>query len=254
MNSTSFKLSNVNFALILGAGHGIGLALVKELLNQENIRVYATYRNQDKAKDLLELSNKNDNLKIERLDPLDEIKLDEFIEVIQSETQCLDIVINSIGTLHEEYQPERSLKDINVKQLQHYFTVNSIITPIIAQKVQPLLSKETISIFTTISAKVGSIEDNKIGGWYGYRASKAALNMFLKNISIEFNRKRLKSIVLSIHPGTTITDLSKPFIANTKYQLHTPEDTAQNILKVLEDKTLESNGNFYSWDGESITW
>ena len=254
MNLTNFKLNDVTSALILGAGHGIGLALVKVLLKKDNIKIYATYRNQEKANELLELNDSSNNLHIARVDPINEEKLDEFIDLIKTQTDCLDLVINSIGTLHEEYQPERSLKDINIKQLQHYFTVNSIITPVIAQKVAPLLSKKSISVFTTISAKVGSIEDNKIGGWYGYRASKAALNMFLKNISIEFSRKRLKSIVLAIHPGTTITELSKPFISNTKYQLHTPEDTAQNILKVLEDKTLDNNGEFYSWDGESIKW
>lgn len=254
MSSTSFKLSDVKSALIFGAGHGIGLALVKELLNKDDIKIYATYRNQEKANELLELHDKFNNLKVNKVDPLIEDQLDNFIELIKSDTNCLDLIVNSIGTLHEKYQPERSLKDINIEQLQHYFNVNSIITPVLAQKLVNFLSKETVSIFTTISAKVGSIEDNRIGGWYGYRASKAALNMFLKNISIELTRKRLKTIVLAIHPGTTITELSKPFIKNTKYTLHEPDSTAKNILNTLENKTLDDTGKFISWENKDIMW
>jgi NAD(P)-dependent dehydrogenase (short-subunit alcohol dehydrogenase family) len=111
-----------------------------------------------------------------------------------------------------------------------------------------------LSVFATISAKVGSISDNRLGGWYAYRASKAALNMFIKNIAIEFARNKKKIILLSLHPGTTKTELSEPFTKNTKYQLHTPIETAKNLLSVIENKTLDDSGKFFSWDGEELPW
>ena len=109
-------------------------------------------------------------------------------------------------------------------------------------------------MLVTISAKVGSISDNKLGGWYGYRASKSALNMFIKNISIEYKNRKAPCIALAIHPGTTDTELSKPFIARSKLTIHTPEQTAENILNVIDSKRLEDSGKFLSWDGTEIAW
>ena len=93
-----------------------------------------------------------------------------------------------------------------------------------------------------------------MGGWYGYRASKAALNMFIKNISLEFARNRLKTLVTAFHPGTTDTELSKPFTKNTRYKLHSPAESAANFLKVFSGRNIDETGTFISWDGECIPW
>ena len=114
-------------------------------------------------------------------------------------------------------------------------------------------SKED-SCFASISAKVGSIEDNRIGGWYGYRSSKAALNMIKRTMAIEFKRSGCRCNLLAIHPGTTVTELSKPYIKNTQLKLHSPDETALNILRIIEDQPFEPEAQFMSWDGQTLPW
>ena len=143
---------------------------------------------------------------------------------------------------------------LKIENLLKSFKINASITPLIAKNLGALLKKDELSAFITISAKVGSIEDNKMGGWYAYRASKAALNMFIRTIAHEFVRRYKNVIVTSIHPGTTITDLSEPYIKKTNLKLHTPNETACNILSVLESQTIEDTGKFFSWDGSIIPW
>lgn len=252
--NTIFNIKNSNTAVIFGAGHGIGYALVAKLLElNPNLNIHATYRNEAKAKALFELQKSNSSkITIYQIDPLQENQLKELAQ----KTGTFDLLINSIGVLHNEkgLQPEKSLKDINIDDLVETFKVNAVITPLIAKYFTPERREHALSAFVSISAKVGSLEDNRMGGWYGYRASKAALNMFLININREFERKKLNTLVMAIHPGTTITELSKPFTGKTNLKLHTPLETATNILNVLENKSLTENGRFYSWDGEVIPW
>jgi len=118
-----------------------------------------------------------------------------------------------------------------------------------------LLKHSEISIFTTISAKVGSIEDNYLGGWYGYRASKSALNMFLKNIAIEYNRVSKKTIVVALHPGTTDTKLSKPFQGNVvPEKLFSVERCTSQLLSIINALNKDDHGKFFSWDGSILPW
>lgn len=233
-------------ALIISGNGGIGLALVKKLL-QENFSVVATYRSEKKSKDLISL--KNENLKLKECDPLKE---DDLIKL---KKQCpkLDLLINCVGTLEfDGYTPEKSLRDIDLKQLEKYFLINNFLTPLIGKVFREHFNKN--SKFVVLSAKVGSIEDNRLGGWYGYRASKAALNMFLKNIHIEFKRSRKDICVLSIHPGTTETNLSQNFLENFNLKVHKPHESANNIYNVIYSKGLSESGKFFSWDGEELPW
>lgn len=233
-------------ALIIGANGGIGLALTKNLI-ERGYRVLASYRDEDRSKELLSLQA--DNLRTMKLDPLDEDSYSDSVILKEK----FDLVINTIGILEGgKFYPEKSLRDINISQMQETFMANAFITPLLAKVIKPNLKKE--AKFVAISAKVGSIEDNKMGGWYSYRASKAALNMFLKNISIEFGRGTKNLCVLAIHPGTTRTNLSKNFLKNTPYIVHPPEDCAENILNVILAKSKEDNGKFFSWDDKEIPW
>lgn len=249
-----FDIAKITTAVIFGAGHGIGFALVKKISQlNPNVEIHATYRNKNKADDLLELEIENHfNITTYHLDPDNEIELENFAELVKK----FDLLINAIGVLHDNsgLEPEKSLKDITYDNLIHSFKINAAYTPMIAKYFLSKCDKSSLSAFVTISAKVGSLADNRMGGWYAYRASKAALNMFLINISHEAARKHLKNIVLAIHPGTTKTELSKPFTGKTSLKLHTPEETATNILKVIQDKSLDESGRFYSWDGEKIPW
>jgi NAD(P)-dependent dehydrogenase (short-subunit alcohol dehydrogenase family) len=252
-----FELNKVETAVVIGAGHGIGASLVKKILEQNvHARVFATYNNADKNQPLLELKQEaGDRLEISQIDPTSEIQVQKFRESVESYVSKVELLINSVGFLHEgETGPERSLRDVSSESLKKYFEVNSIPQLIVAKEFHSLFRHSEPSCMVAVSAKVGSIEDNSLGGWYGYRASKAALNMFVKGVALEYKRRGCKSLVLSIHPGTTVTELSKPFTENTHYQLHSPDETAENILKVVNNKSLEMTGRFYSWDGKEIPW
>ncbi len=233
--------------LIIGGGHGLGFALVEECLRRfPQSEVLATYRREDFALPLL--NSKATRFKI---DPLNETEVEAFCRDLGQ----IDLFINAIGVLHDDkVQPEKSLKDISIEKLTYEFQVNAFITPLWAKYLKKKFSQSTISVFATLSAMVGSIGENEIGGWYGYRASKTALNMFIKNISIEFERSRLKTSVVAIHPGTTHTELSAPFLKGIKHKVWEPNPAANNILDVLLDCPEEGTGLFKNWDGRNIAW
>lgn len=165
-------------------------------------------------------------------------------------------MINCVGLLHAgPLQPEKSLRQINPEHLLQYFQVNSIGAILLAKHLLPLLSHSERSLFATISAKIGSIGDNHLGGWYGYRASKSALNMLIRTAAIEYGRKSPKTILVLLHPGTTDTRLSQPFQRNVSPEKLFPVGrTVSQLLAVLADLTIEDSGQFFSWDGSRLPW
>jgi NAD(P)-dependent dehydrogenase (short-subunit alcohol dehydrogenase family) len=242
-------------ALIVGGGQGIGLGFVHQLLATANIeRVYATYRRLESATELLAISDSR--LCCFQMDITDESQIAAVISKIQTETTALHYVINCVGILHEgEIQPEKSLRHINGDRLLRYFQVNSVGAMLLFKHIQPLLKHEDRSILATISAKVGSIGDNQLGGWYGYRASKAALNMFIRTTAIEYKRTCPQAIVVALHPGTTDTRLSLPFQRNVPAeQLFSVERTVGQLLGVMAGLNSSDSGEFYSWDGSRLPW
>lgn len=246
-------------ALIIGGGHGIGFGVVKRLLQlSSNMTLYVSYSNKSRAKPLLELCKHNaDRVICFQMDILSEHSIEEELSQLKSTLghNKLDLCLISSGYLHdEEGGPEKLLKDIDPQRLAKSFLVNSIVTPVIAKHIRSLFSMQQPSIFAAVSAKVGSISDNQLGGWYGYRASKAALNMFIKNIAIEYKRLQLKTIVVSIHPGTTSTELSKPFMSHITHKVWSIDETAEHILTVITQLTDEDTGTFKNWDGTTLPW
>lgn len=238
-------------ALIVGAGQGIGLEFVRQLLPRFD-RLYATYRNPQS--ELLRLTDAR--LRCLKMDITEEAQISAAIQQIQVETPALHFVINCVGMLHDgPLQPEKSLRHINSEQLIRYFQVNSIGAVLLAKHVQPLLKHRDRAIFATISAKVGSIGDNQLGGWYGYRASKAALNMLMRNTAIEYKRSCPRAIVVTLHPGTTDTQLSRPFQRNVPPEkLFSVERTVGQLLAVLDQLQENDSGEFFSWDGSRLPW
>ncbi|NJK36453.1 MAG: SDR family NAD(P)-dependent oxidoreductase [Oscillatoriales cyanobacterium RM2_1_1] len=246
-----------NHALIIGANQGIGLGFVRHLLQRQDYsRVYAAART-IKTPEL-------ENLPPEQAAKLTWIPMDITrepqivvgIEQIRQDIQTLNLVINCVGLLHSEtVQPEKSLRQVTMDQLTQYFQVNSVGTVLLAKHLLPLLNHQQRSVFVSISAKVGSIGDNQLGGWYGYRASKAALNMFIRNVAIEYGRKSPKTIVAALHPGTTDTRLSKPFQGSVPPEkLFSVDRTVAQLLDVIDHLKIEQNGGFFSWDGTQLPW
>ncbi|MBF2008246.1 MAG: SDR family NAD(P)-dependent oxidoreductase [Chlorogloeopsis fritschii C42_A2020_084] len=251
-------LKETNNALIVGASQGIGLGFVKKLLQLDNIaRIYATYRHQESASELIALMGEHPKrLVCLPMDITDEVQISRCVEQLRAEIDKLHLVINCVGILHEgTLQPEKSLRQINSEQLVRYFQVNSIGAVLLAKHLLPLFRHHDESIFASISAKVGSIGDNQLGGWYGYRASKAALNMFMRNVAIEYGRTSPKTIVVTLHPGTTDTRLSQPFQKNVPAEkLFSVERTVTQLLAVLEKLQPDDSGQFFSWDGSRLPW
>lgn len=233
---------------IVGASGEIGRALTNAYLAQGNIEtVYALARNP--------LAYKDTRVKTYPLDIESEETIKSTAHAIQKEGE-LDKVIVATGLLHQDtMQPEKSLRDIKADNFQKMFAVNTIGPALIAKHFLPLLYKNKRSICAVLSARVGSISDNKLGGWYAYRASKAALNMILKNASIEMARRYKQSIIVGLHPGTVDTPLSKPFQAQVKPEkLFTPNYAAEKLITVLEGLTPADTGNCYAWDGNKIEY
>ena len=242
-------------ALVVGGGEGIGLGFVRQLLAMDKIeRVYGTYRRLESAVELLAITDPR--LCCLPMDITDESQIAAVMQQIQVETKALHYVINAVGVLHEgEMQPEKSLRQINSEQLLRYFQVNSVGAMLLFKQVQPLLKHADRSIIATISAKVGSIGDNQLGGWYGYRASKAALNMFIKTTAIEYKRICPQAILVALHPGTTDTKLSLPFQRNVPPEkLFSVDRTVSQLLTVMDKLDPSDSGEFFSWDGSQITW
>lgn len=255
MRSLDSKDSFLKPALIVGGGQGIGLGFVRQLLAKNDIdRVYATYRRVESATELLAITDPK--LRCFQMDITDESQIAGVIQVMQTETKALHYVINCVGVLHEgEMQPEKSLRHINGEQLLRYFQVNSVGAMLLFKQVQPFLKHNARSILATISAKVGSIGDNQIGGWYGYRASKAALNMFVRTTAIEYKRTCPQTILVSLHPGTTDTRLSLPFQRNVPPEkLFSVDRTVAQLLTVMDGLDQSDSGEFFSWDGSRLPW
>ena len=162
------------------------------------------------------------------------------------------LIINTIGILHSsDWMPEKKLDDLNAEQMQMLMQMNAIGPGLTIKHFSKLLDPNN-SVMATLSAKVGSIEDNRLGGWYSYRASKAALNMLIKTASIEFARIKPNTALVALHPGTVNSRLSKPFKGE---QIGRPPlEAAQDMLNVLLSLNKEDSGTFISYAGEKIPW
>lgn len=160
------------------------------------------------------------------------------------------------GLLHtEEIAPEKRLEDIDSEKLQAILQVNTIVPMLWLANLAPLLKSKIDCSVAVFSARVGSIEDNRSGGWYAYRASKSALNMLVKTASIEFRRRAPNVKLVAFHPGTTDTELSKPFQRNVpEDKLFTPKFVASSLLGIMENLDRESGAEFLDWAGKPIPW
>lgn len=224
-------------ALIVGAGGGIGGALTEILTAACHFDV------------VLGLSRTT----IPAVDLLDEATLDAAAR-FAAEKGELRLVIDATGFLHDEQQiPERSWQELDAGKLARSFALNAVGPALLMKHVLPRLPRSRKAVFATLSARVGSIADNRLGGWYAYRASKAALNQLVRTAAVELKRRCPEALCVALHPGTVATRLSAPF-AKTGLHVQTPLDAAQRMLSVINQLSAESSGGFFDWRGESVPW
>jgi NAD(P)-dependent dehydrogenase (short-subunit alcohol dehydrogenase family) len=178
----------------------------------------------------------------------------ERASLLASQSHPLDLVIVATGMLHDgAIMPEKSLRDISSEKFMRLYQVNAVFPALVAKHFLPHLRKDNRCVFAVLSARVGSISDNQLGGWYAYRASKAALNMIVKNAAIEVARRNKQAVIVGLHPGTVESSLSKPFQANVPGgKLFSPEFSAEKMIQVLLSIGPEHSGKCFAWDGNEI--
>jgi NAD(P)-dependent dehydrogenase (short-subunit alcohol dehydrogenase family) len=227
-------------ALIVGAG-GIGAALAAELARRApGLRIRTAGR---RRADL-------------PLDLADDASLARLAATAVSELAPLRIVINTAGLLHDaDLQPEKRLSQVRRPALERSFAVNAYGPLLLAQAIEAALPRDQPVHFASLSARVGSIADNRLGGWYAYRAAKAAQNQLLRTLAIEWQRRLPQACVTLLHPGTTATPLSEPFRSSVPASgLFSAERAAAQLLDVLETRTPATSGAFLAWDGQPVPW
>ncbi|GAB3523965.1 SDR family NAD(P)-dependent oxidoreductase [Photobacterium alginatilyticum] len=232
--------------LIIGGSGGIGTALVSLFVTSKpEAIIYATYRTH---RPLIE----NNRVRWYQLDATSE----QDVRALANSITSLDILINAAGSLHlPSRKPEKSVNEFNPDFFNHNIQSNVVPTMYLAKYFAKHLKSKQGTYFIAISARIGSIEDNKIGGWISYRCSKAALNMAIKTISIEWKHKLPNCCVFAFHPGTTDTNLSKPFQRNVpSNKLFTSDYVAYCLLELLDAAEPTDSGKFFSYDGTEIPW
>jgi NAD(P)-dependent dehydrogenase (short-subunit alcohol dehydrogenase family) len=226
-------------AVIIGASGGIGSAFADALAEEGTYaRIWRFSR-----------SGSGDGV----LDLTDEASITAAAALVATGPP-IGLVFVATGMLHEgDRGPEKSLRALDAAWLARSYAINTIGPALIAKHFIPLLPKEERSILAFLSARVGSISDNQTGGWHGYRAAKAALNMLVRNFAIELSRTHKRALCVALHPGTVDTALSKPFQGNVAAgKLFAPDRAALQLLDVLDELKVPDSGKLFSWDGEEI--
>ena len=232
-------MNKSNIALIVGGTGAIGGAIADELA-------------QNGFTNIIKLSRSTQP----NIELTDENTIRDASLLIKNKGIPLCLVFDATGILHSEesnQMPEKTYKNIDINFMKKIFEINTFGPALLMKYFLPLLDSESKSVFVSLSAKVGSIKDNKYGGWYSYRASKAALNQFIKTASIELAMKNKKAICVAVHPGTVVSKLSQPF-QKTDLKIQSPHESAKNILQVIFNLNYQNTGNFYNWDGTLIPW
>ncbi|MFN9545455.1 MAG: SDR family NAD(P)-dependent oxidoreductase [Cyanobacteriota bacterium] len=227
-------------ALVVGTG-GLGQALLAALPERApQLRLWSAGRSQGEL----------------RLDLEDAASLEAFGQRVVRDLAPLRLVICAAGVLHGQgLQPEKRLSQVTAEALRRSFAVNAWGPLLLAQAVEAALPRQEPVHLASLSARVGSIADNRLGGWYAYRGAKAAQNQLLRTLALEWRRRLPLACVTLLHPGTTATALSAPFRAGVAASnLFAPERAAAHLLDVLEGQTPETSGAFLAWDGQPIPW
>ena len=230
--------SQGGLAVVIGGSGGIGAALVAQLQREGR---YAQ---------VLALSRRSTPV----LDVTDEVSIAAWAARLTDSGLPLRLLVIASGVLHGPgMQPEKSLAALDAAALAQLFAVNATGPAMVMKHLLPLLPKQGRAVCAALSARVGSIGDNQLGGWYAYRASKAALNQLVHTAAIELRRLRPQALCVALHPGTVDTGLSAPF-AKTGLDVRGPAEAAAQLLAVLDGLTPQDSGGFYDYRGEPVLW
>jgi len=228
-----------NLAIVIGGTGAIGNAITSEI---ENLGF----------QDVIKIGTKT----TPSIDFNDEDTILNTVNFVKEKHKPISILFDATGILHDphnSFMPEKTLKNINLEFAKKNFLINAIGPSLLIKHFTPLLDSENKSVFATLSAKVGSISDNGYGGWYSYRASKAALNQLIKTASIEMKVKNKNAVFVALHPGTVKSNLSQPF-QKTNLKIQDPEESAKNLIKIIDQINPSQTGKFFNWDGSELPW
>ncbi len=243
-----FDLASFN-AVVVGNG-AIGTAVLDRLLQTPGLeRAFVLARREKAGIDDSRVSHVN-------LDAEAPGSVAAAAAAVGEEIDRLHLLFNTVGVLHSEtLQPEKRLKDLRAEHLQQSFTVNAVLLPLLAQAFSGLLRHRERAVLASLSARVGSIEDNRLGGWYSYRTAKAAQNMLLRTLSREWSVSHRNVSVVALHPGTVESPLSQPFVTeNYRNRVLKPDESAAALLQVISGLRPGVTGVFYDWQGKEIPW
>lgn len=224
-------------AVIIGARGGIGAALA-DALEQDPSYAHVTRLHRQSALPV---------------DILDEASIAAAAASLADTSPPVDLVIVATGLLHSATKgPEKSLRELDPDWMMENYRINAVGPALVAKHFLPIMAKQGPICFAALSARVGSISDNRLGGWHSYRASKSALNMFIRNIAIEWQRKNPQSVIVGLHPGTVETALSAPFKGNPAHERFSPARAAGDMLGVLQGLAPEQSGQIFAYDGSFV--
>lgn len=230
------SLENGYRAIVLGASGGIGGALL------------SYFEADPRCALALPLSRSVDGLDI-----TNETRVREVAARLEAQRGSFDLIFNATGALTVDGAgPEKSIRAIDEVQMARQFAVNAIGPALLLKYFTPLLRRDRRSIFASLSARVGSIGDNRLGGWISYRASKAAQNQIIRTAAIEIARTNPQAIIVALHPGTVETELSKQFSKGK--DLFTPQQSAARLMETIDGLTPAQTGQFFAYDGSRIEW
>jgi len=222
-------------AIVFGAKGGIGAAIMRALVARAEISQSIGFGRSE-------------------LETTSEASIEAAVTKIKATGIATRLIVVATGFLHDQtHMPEKSLKELSSEALVRSFEMNTVGPALLMKYFLPLLPRHGRAVFATLSARVGSIADNDLGGWYSYRASKAALNQTIRTAAIELRRSRPQAICVALHPGTVATPLSAPF-AKSGLDVRSPETAANDLLNVIARLTPEANGGFFDHRGEAIPW
>jgi len=238
-------------ALVLGASGGLAQALIAGFLADQNIETVIAVSSKPAA-DSVQAESGLLWIQTEYAEPA----MAEVVEQLKDYSGSISRVCICHGLLHtDSLWPEKRLEDIKPEALHEIFQANAVVPALWLKLLHRVLKAKQPTIVAALSARVGSISDNRLGGWYAYRSSKSALNMLLKNIAIEYARRVKNVKLISFHPGTTDTDLSKPFQAAVpEGKLFTPEFVAERLIGIMDSAVVDGQLSYLDWDNKTIPY